>query len=97
VYDAYFKMEKIEHAAETLMVARLLGGVRTLDRREVEKLAEARVAYGASGMAFPCGGADCSLAPGSCGGEKTDPGLDRVVEETLRLLGTGGAFLTAKG
>lgn len=52
IYDAYHKMERIEHAAETLLVAHLLGAVRTLDTEEVAKLVEARAAYGATGKAY---------------------------------------------
>lgn len=89
VYDAYYKMEKIEHAAETLLVAEKLGEVRTLGLREVERLAEARTAYGAKGKVYPCGGAECSLTPGSCENPAANPELDRIIEETLRVLGRG--------
>jgi len=90
VYDAYYKMEKIEHAAETLLVARLLGDVRTLERRELEKLSEARRAYGASGKAYPCGGAECSLAPGAPA-TADNPAWDEIIAETLRILGRANA------
>lgn len=36
--DAYFKMEKVEHAAHITFVARMLGGERLLTKEEVEKL-----------------------------------------------------------
>ena len=52
VYDAYHKMEKIEHAAETLLAAHLLGEVRPLSMEEVEKLNQARERYGAGGRAY---------------------------------------------
>lgn len=52
--DAYYKLEKVEHAAATLLAARQLGAVRTLDAGEVERLAGARSAYGAKGLAYPC-------------------------------------------
>lgn len=38
LYDAYFKMEKVEHAAHITFVATQLGGVRTLSEEQVEKL-----------------------------------------------------------
>jgi L-fuculose-phosphate aldolase len=38
--DAYFKMEKVEHAAHTTFVARMLGGARALTAAEFEKLRE---------------------------------------------------------
>jgi L-fuculose-phosphate aldolase len=52
VFDALFKMEKVEHAAESILVARLLGKVRTLGPEEVAKLGKVREAYGVSGIAF---------------------------------------------
>lgn len=36
--DAYFKMEKVEHAAHIAFVARLLGGAKPLTSEEVERL-----------------------------------------------------------
>jgi L-fuculose-phosphate aldolase len=38
VYDAYFKMEKVEHAAHITFVAMMLGGVRTLSAEQLERL-----------------------------------------------------------
>lgn len=38
VWDAYFKMEKIEHAAHITFVARMLGGEKLLSLEELEKL-----------------------------------------------------------
>jgi len=84
VYDALYKMEKIEHAAESMLVARLLGRVRTLEPDEVEKLYEVREAYGVSGRAFKC--ATC----GAEGPEREQPSeekMDQIIEETLRVLG----------
>ncbi len=36
--DAYFKMEKVEHAAHITFVARMLGGEKLLSKEDVEKL-----------------------------------------------------------
>jgi L-fuculose-phosphate aldolase len=38
LYDAYFKMEKVEHAAQITFVAKMLGGAQTLTEQELEKL-----------------------------------------------------------
>lgn len=38
LYDAYFKMEKVEHAAHITFVARMLGGARSLTEGELSKL-----------------------------------------------------------
>jgi len=52
--DAYFKMEKIEHAAESLLTAHSLGQVRRLSRAEVDKLYKVREDYGVTGKRFRC-------------------------------------------
>jgi L-fuculose-phosphate aldolase len=45
--DAYYKMEKLEHAAKTLFVARLLGGAKELSSDKVRELVSlAKSAYG---------------------------------------------------
>jgi rhamnose utilization protein RhaD (predicted bifunctional aldolase and dehydrogenase) len=36
--DAYFKMEKVEHAAQILLLARLLGGESVLSTEELARL-----------------------------------------------------------
>ena len=47
LYEAYFKMEKVEHAAHITFVASMLGGARTLTIEDVEKLRKVSVqSYG---------------------------------------------------
>jgi L-fuculose-phosphate aldolase len=47
LYEAYFKMEKVEHAAHIMFVASTLGGARSLTREDVEKLRKVSVqSYG---------------------------------------------------
>lgn len=38
IYDAYFKMEKLEHAAKTIFFARILGGEKELDPAHIKEL-----------------------------------------------------------
>ncbi|MDI6804027.1 MAG: class II aldolase/adducin family protein [Bacteroidota bacterium] len=38
LYDAYYKMEKVEHAAHITFIARMLGGENLLSQQDVEKL-----------------------------------------------------------
>lgn len=80
--DAYFKMEKIEHAADSLLTAHLLGRVRTLEPEEIEKLYRVREDYGVTGKAFTC-----TTGPEPCGLEPAADSMDEAVEETLRILG----------
>lgn len=45
--DAYFKMEKVEHAAHITFIARTLGGEKILTREEVDRLRDVSVqSYG---------------------------------------------------
>lgn len=47
LYDAYFKMEKVEHAAHITYVAAMLGGARSLSREDVGRLRDVSVqSYG---------------------------------------------------
>lgn len=45
VWEAFFRMEMVEHFARITLVAELLGGARALPREEVEKLFAARARY----------------------------------------------------
>lgn len=38
IFDAFYLLETLEHHAQTLMTARLLGGEKPLDREQIEKL-----------------------------------------------------------
>ena len=46
VFQAFFRMEKVEHFARVTLVAELLGGPRVLPRAEIAKLFAARTRYG---------------------------------------------------
>ena len=47
LYDAYFKMEKVEHAAHITFVARMLGGEKLLSSEDIAKLrAISQTSYG---------------------------------------------------
>lgn len=51
LWDAFFKMETIEHIAKITLVAEQVGGARPLPRRDVEALFESRARYGVKGGA----------------------------------------------
>lgn len=86
VFDALFKMEKIEHAAESLLIARLLGKVRRLEGPEIEKLYKVREAYGVSGRAYQCSSNGCQQDDEL---QEDDAELDKIIDDTLRVLGRG--------
>src|SRR5689334_14989556 len=46
VFQAYFRMETMEHFARINLVAELLGGAKALPRAEVDKLLDSRTRYG---------------------------------------------------
>lgn len=46
VYQAFFRLETVEHLAWVSLVAELLGGPKVLPRAEVDKLIESRARYG---------------------------------------------------
>ena len=45
VFDAYFKMESVEHFARIALVAELLGGPKVLPRADIQKLFDSRKRY----------------------------------------------------
>lgn len=45
LWDAFYKLETLEHYAQTLLVAKLLGGAQKLPAHEVEKLIGLRAFY----------------------------------------------------
>jgi L-fuculose-phosphate aldolase len=47
--QAYMRMETVEHYAKIVLVARQLGGTRSLDSQELEKLVAVRSRYGRNG------------------------------------------------
>lgn len=89
VYDAYFKMEVIEHFAEISLIARQLGRERLLPRQEVSRLISLREKV--YGVRAPSGGASCPVpaeaaeAPeGPEGPEGLDP--EEIVQLTRQEL-----------
>jgi L-fuculose-phosphate aldolase len=89
LWQAYFRMETMEHYARVALVAELLGGAKVLPQGEVDKLLDARARYGVS---VP-GGAEASCpvaAEEAGGGEKfhvTRAELIGLVDEILRARG----------
>jgi len=51
VWEAFFRMEMVEHFARITFVAEMLGGARPLPREEVEKLFAARARYNVNSQA----------------------------------------------
>jgi L-fuculose-phosphate aldolase len=62
IWDAYYKLETLEHHAETMLVAHLLGGVKPLQKSQVEKLMDIVGVYGLKKPAC----SDELLKPSAC-------------------------------
>lgn len=81
-YDAYYKMEKVEHAAHITFVARMLGGERPLSPEDVEKLrAISQQSYGLD----PSGKLECEPGAGRSipAAGSPDPEIREVVREMI--------------
>jgi L-fuculose-phosphate aldolase len=86
IYDAYYKMEVIEHFAEISLISRQLGGERLLPRREVSRLLDLRQkVYQLQG---PPGGDACPV-PAEAAGDGDEIRLTRrelvdLIAEAIR-------------
>jgi len=88
VFQAYFRMETVEHSARIQLVAELLGGPNVLPRREVEKLLDSRTRYGV--RAPSSGEPACPVVAEEYGDERvtlTRNELIGLVDEALRARG----------
>ncbi len=90
--DAYYKLERVEHYAHIIFVARMLGGERPLSKEDVEKLQAIRTAYGQTGLNPGCAVCEYECIGESClnYAEKYDPNaanhLRPIVERILARL-----------
>jgi len=92
VFNAFFRMETVEHYARIALVAELLGGATVLPRVEVDKLYDSRTRYGVKARAGVEPG--CPVSAEDLGGpakagkiEVTREELIALVEEALRARG----------
>ncbi len=46
IWDAFYKMETVEHFAQTMLVAEMLGGAKPLEEEQLRKLMAIRAVYG---------------------------------------------------
>lgn len=90
VYDAYFKMEVIEHFAEISLISRQLGGERLLPKKEVARLLDLRQkVYQLDG---PPGGDACPLPAEAVAGDDdvvqlTRGELVQLISDAIREVG----------
>jgi len=83
--DATFKMERVEHYAHILFVARLLGGEKALTGEAVEKLYDLRQQYGGgdpnSGCRIEAQADDCVCSPEADDMDETE--FETLVQKVL--------------
>ena len=96
IYQAFFRMETVEHFAHINLVAEMLGGAKTLPRKEVDKLFESRGRYGVESQAVaqpgcPVAAEDTPIGAAPADGRQrftvTRDELIRLVEEAMREKG----------
>jgi L-fuculose-phosphate aldolase len=88
VFQAYFRMETVEHSARIQFVAEMLGGPNVLSRKEVAKLLDSRARYGVKSA--PSGVPECPVVAEELGQERfmvTRGELIGLVDEALRTRG----------
>jgi len=78
LFDAFYKMERLEHFAKVSLMARILGKERLLSQEEVAKLAEVRERLGIDGRPLRC--KTCPYFPQK---EEFFP-LERIVSQVIK-------------
>ena len=89
VYQAFHRMETVEHFARITLVAELLGGAKPLPRLEVRRLFESRARYGVTSNASMEPGAPVTAEdlPLSDKVQLTREELIDIIDEALRARG----------
>jgi L-fuculose-phosphate aldolase len=90
VYQAFHRMEMVEHFARITLVAELLGGARALPRVEVRKLFDSRQRYGVKSYGHMEPGAPVVAEDQVMGSERlaiTRDELVALLDEALRARG----------
>jgi len=83
IFDAYYKMEVIEHFAEVSLVSRMLGGERLLPSKEVSRLLSLRSKV--YGMEGPAGGEGCPV-PAESRSASSEDKIQLTREELTQLI-----------
>ena len=89
-FEAYFRMETVEHSAHIQFVAEMLGGPKVLPRNEVNKLLDSRSRYGVKAPAS--GSAGCPIVAE----ELDNAGEDRISVTRAELISLVDEALRAR-
>ncbi|HOB21344.1 MAG: class II aldolase/adducin family protein [Firmicutes bacterium] len=80
LFNAYFKMETLEHFAKISLVARQLGGEQELPKEQVKKLYEVREKLGVKGRNPGC------QSCGACDLEQTEDHAEESLREMVKRI-----------
>ncbi len=94
-FQAYFRMETMEHFARITLVAELLGGPNVLPRREVDKLLDSRTRYGVKARAT--GGPECPVVAEDMADYLAGTADERIYVTRSELIGLVDEALRARG
>ncbi len=96
LWEAYYRLERVEHYAHIILVSRQLGGEKILPRPEAEKLFALRGKYGQTGLNPGCAACEDECLGAACLNyeEKyvvgSDDHLGRIVDRIVgRLIAQG--------
>jgi L-fuculose-phosphate aldolase len=87
LWEAYLKLDKVEHAAHVTFMAAMLGTPRPLPAQEVEKLAREGAARGYPTRCSPCSEEGvCETEAPRAGAGLSEEAEEAIVEEVLRVV-----------
>jgi len=86
VWQAFFRMETVEHFAKINFVAEMLGGAQALPRTEVDKLFDSRTRYGVRSAATPVPGCPVVAEDGEVPAAAAGGGIYVTREELIDLV-----------
>jgi len=81
LWEAYYKMERLEHYAHIILISRQLGGEKTLPKSDVEELLSLRAKYGQTGLNPGCSTCEDDCLGAACVNyeNKYDPHSDDLL------------------
>jgi L-fuculose-phosphate aldolase len=89
-FNAYYKMESMEHFAKISLVARQLGGERVLSPSQVDKLMEVRKQFGFTSPVLTCKGPQCNEC-GICDTEQAQTELEHKQQQLWQQAKSAGS------
>lgn len=97
VWQAFFRMETVEHFARINFVAEMLGGANVLPREEVDKLFDSRTRYGVRSKATPVPGCPTVAEDYETPGAVSNDGEERFWVTRQELIDMVEAAVKARG